>query len=222
MDSVLFITYYKVRSSMVNYPHNLIRKQNKVFSEAKTINFANRGMSFETAINATNDYYLSRQIAVIHKKPTPVQIVKVDYPKRSRAKIVEAYFRQASTTDYSGVYKGHYIDFEAKETRQKTAMPMKNFHAHQIEHMASVLSQNGICFVLLHFSTLRETYLLPAADLIAFYQIDRGGKSMPLDYIKKNGYPVAESVFPQVPYLDIIEKNFLGGDDNQTRSIKEY
>ena len=83
---------------MVNYPHNLIRKQNKVFSEAKTINFANRGMSFETAINATNDYYLSRQIAVIHKKPTPVQIVKVDYPKRSRAKIVEAYFRQASTT----------------------------------------------------------------------------------------------------------------------------
>ena len=84
-------------------------------------------MTFEKMINATNDYYLMHGMAVIHKKPTPVQIVRVDYPQRSRAKIVEAYFRQASTTDYSGVYRGHYIDFEAKETRQKNAIPMKNF-----------------------------------------------------------------------------------------------
>jgi len=142
-------------------------------------------MSFEAAINATNNYYLSQKIAVIHKKPTPIQIVRVDYPRRSRAKIVEAYFRQASTTDYSGVYKGYYIDFEAKETRHKTSIPMKNFHAHQIKHMSQVLDQKGICFVLLHFSTLRETYLLPASHLIHFYRIDNGGKSMPLDYIKK-------------------------------------
>ena len=55
----------------------------------------------------------------------------------------------------------------------------------KIEHMSQVISQDGICFVLLHFSTLKETYLLPAKDLIAFYQIDKGTKSMPLDYIKK-------------------------------------
>lgn len=202
---------------MVNYPHQLkVKKANPTPFKTKksTVDFANRGMSFEAAINATNDYYLSRGIAVIHKKPTPIQIVKVDYPKRSRAKIVEAYFRQASTTDYSGVYKGLYIDFEAKETRQKTAMPMKNFHLHQIEHMASVLDQKGICFVLLHFSTLKETYYLPAKALIDFFQIDKGNKSMPLDYIKKNGYEIIQGAFPQVPYLDIIEQNFLGGDYN--------
>lgn len=108
---------------MVNYPHNLIRQKVSSVQKQNKVDFANRGMSFEAAINATNDYYLSRQIAVIHKKPTPVQIVKVDYPKRSRAKIVEAYFRQASTTDYCGVYKGHYVDFEAKETRQKQLCP---------------------------------------------------------------------------------------------------
>ena len=103
-------------------------------------------------INATNDYYLSHGIAVIHKKPTPVQIVRVDYPSSGVAlKIVEAYFRQASTTDYSGVYEGFYIDFEAKETRQKNAFPMKNFHSHQIQHMEQVLEQKGICFVLIHF-----------------------------------------------------------------------
>ncbi|TWS98111.1 Holliday junction resolvase RecU [Streptococcus cuniculipharyngis] len=194
---------------MVNYPHQLRRQklETKV-AKANLTNFANRGMSFEASINATNDYYLAHHIAVIHKKPTPVQIVKVDYPRRSRAKIVEAYFRQASTTDYSGVYKGLYLDFEAKETRHKTSMPMKNFHSHQIEHMRQVLEQDGICFVLLHFSTLRETYFLPAQHLIDFYCVDDGKKSMPLDYIKKNGYLVANSAFPQVPYLDIIEKNF--------------
>lgn len=205
---------------MVNYPNKLNRRshsstQNKL--GRKTIDFANRGMSFESAINTTNDYYLSHHMAVIHKKPTPIQIVKVDYPRRSRAKIVEAYFRQASTTDYSGVYKGYYIDFEAKETRQKTAMPMKNFHHHQIEHMASVLQQDGICFVLLHFSSLKETYLLPAKPLIDFYQIDQGSKSMPLDYIKKNGFPIETGAYPQVPYLDIIDKYILGGDSYQRR-----
>ena len=168
-------------------------------------------MTFEKMINATNDYYLTHGMAVIHKKPTPVQIVRVDYPQRSRAKIVEAYFRQASTTDYSGVYRGHYIDFEAKETRQKNAIPMKNFHLHQIQHMEQVLEQQGICFVLLHFSSQQETYLLPALDLIRFFHQDKGQKSMPLGYIQENGYLVKPGAFPQIPYLDIIKEHLLGG-----------
>ncbi|MBY5035400.1 Holliday junction resolvase RecU [Streptococcus gallolyticus] len=199
---------------MVNYPHG-IRKMHSHPSKVtkqKQVDFANRGMSFEAAINDSNQYYLAHKYAVIHKKPTPVQIVKVDYPKRSRAKIVEAYFRQASTTDYSGVFRGHYIDFEAKETRQKTAMPMKNFHAHQIEHMHQVLEQDGICFVLLHFSSLKETYLLPAKPLIDFYKIDQGSRSMPLDYIRQHGFKIMMGSFPSLPYLEIVEKNLLGGE----------
>lgn len=202
---------------MVNYPQGLkgSSRGQPLNQRRKTTDFANRGMSFEAAINATNAYYLAHQRAVIHKKPTPVQIVKVDYPQRSRAKIVEAYFRQASTTDYSGVYKGRYLDFEAKETRQKSSMPMKNFHKHQIEHMAQVLAQDGICFVLLHFSSLRETYLLPAQALVHFYEKEQGSKSMPLTYIRREGFAIAESAFPQVPYLDIIDQKFLGGDSYQ-------
>lgn len=198
---------------MVNYPN---AKQHIARTtptgKKQAINFANRGMTFETLINDSNTYYLSRGIAVIHKKPTPVQIVKVDYPRRSRAKIVEAYFRQASTTDYSGVYKGHYIDFEAKETRQTTSMPLKNFHIHQIEHMESVVLQGGICFVLLHFSTLKETYLLPAPPLISFYEIDKGSKSMPLSYIREHGFKIDSSAFPSIPYLDVVDNFLIGGD----------
>ena len=200
---------------MVNYPHKLKAKSSINRPVPGMINFANRGMSFEKMINESNSYYLSRGLAVIHKKPTPIQIVKVDYPHRSRAKIVEAYFRQASTTDYSGVYKGHYIDFEAKETRQKKSMPMKNFHSHQIEHMEAVLEQKGICFVLLHFSSLRETYLLPASYLIEFYKIDKGGKTMPLTYIQEHGYPIEMQQLPSIPYLEIIEQKLLGGIINE-------
>ena len=87
------------------------KKQKLQEKIARPKTFANRGMRFEEAINQSNAYYLNRQAAVIHKKPTPIQIVKVDYPRRSAAVIKEAYFREASTTDYNGVYRGHYLDF---------------------------------------------------------------------------------------------------------------
>ncbi len=105
-------------------------------------------MTLEQQINESNQYYLDAGIAVVHKKPTPIQIVKVDYPKRSRAVIREAYFRQASTTDYNGVYQGYYLDFEAKETRNKTSFPLKNFHEHQILHLEQCLDQEGFALPL--------------------------------------------------------------------------
>ena len=38
-------------------------------------------MRFEEAINESNEYYLNKQIAVIHKKPTPIQIVNSRLPQ---------------------------------------------------------------------------------------------------------------------------------------------
>lgn len=88
-------------------------------SNSSNIEYGGRGMTLEKDIELSNDYYLKHGKAVIHKKPTPVQIVNVHYPKRSKAVINEAYFRTPSTTDYNGVYNGYYIDFEAKETKIK-------------------------------------------------------------------------------------------------------
>ena len=103
-------------------------------------------MSLEKDIELSNTYYLNHGMAVIHKKPTPVQIVNVHYPMRSKAVINEAYFRTPSTTDYNGIYNGRYLDFEAKETKNKTSFPLNNMHEHQVVHMDACYKQNGIVF----------------------------------------------------------------------------
>jgi len=61
--------------------NNLKKKQNKDYS------YSNRGKTLEDEINETNEYYLQRGTAVIHKKPVPIQVVKVEYPSRSAAVI---------------------------------------------------------------------------------------------------------------------------------------
>ena len=198
---------------MVKYPGGIAIARKQQIKQLKTVKFGKRGMNFEAEINATNEYYLMHGLAVIHKKPTPVQIVKVDYPKRSRAKITEAYFRQASTTDYSGVYQGRYLDFEAKETQNKTSFPLKNFHEHQIVHMENVLKQEGIVFVLLHFSALSRTFLLKANDLIPFFKEKEGQKSIALAFIETKGYELPTNQLPSIPYLDCIQK-IIGGDSH--------
>lgn len=172
------------------------------------IEFGNRGMRFEEAINESNNYYLMRELAVIHKKPTPIQIVKVDYPRRSAAVIKEAYFTQASTTDYNGVYRGFYLDFEAKETKNKTSFPFKNFHTHQINHMEACIKQQGICFVLLWFSSLKRCFYLDSAHLIDYWhaQKEDGRKSLPLSLIEKLGIEIQPGISPRIPYLKAVDQ----------------
>lgn len=177
----------------------------KMQAKEKTTTFANRGMRFEEAINASNDYYLIRGQAVIHKKPTPVQIVHVDYPRRSAAVIKEAYFKEASTTDYNGVYQGRYLDFEAKETKNKTSFPLKNFHEHQIIHMRNCLKQNGICFVLLWFSTLERCFFLDSHQLIHYWDSQHiAKKSLSLSLIEEIGIEIQPKIAPRIPYLDAV------------------
>ena len=169
--------------------------------------FSNRGMTLEDEINKSNQYYLKNGIAVIHKKPTPIQIVSVDYPKRSAARIKEAYFRKASTTDYNCVYKGKYIDFDAKETKSKTSFPLKNFHKHQVEHMRQCLKQQGICFAIIKFISDQSVYLLKATDLIDYWdQQETGGrKSIPRKVIEKDGFLIAYRINPLLPYLTAVD-----------------
>ena len=98
------------------------------------IYYGNRGMDLEADISLSNEFYRQNDKAIIYKKPTPITICKVEYRSRREAIIKEAYFKTPSTTDYNGIYKGKYIDFEAKETKTKS-FPLINIHKHQIDHL---------------------------------------------------------------------------------------
>ncbi|WP_019241967.1 MULTISPECIES: Holliday junction resolvase RecU [Bacillus] len=183
------------------------RRKNQPSLPKQQINYSNRGMTLEEDLNETNKYYLEENIAVIHKKPTPIQIVDVHYPKRSAAVIKEAYFKQASTTDYNGVYKGKYVDFEAKETKNSTSFPLQNFHEHQITHMENVLKQQGFAFIIIRFSSLEEIYVMEAHQLIRFWNrmLSGGRKSITKKEVELTSYKVPIGYQPRIDYLKVID-----------------
>lgn len=186
----------------MNYPNGIKKDNNISLSTIK--NSKNRGMTLESELNDTNEYYREIDKAIIYKKPTPIKIVKVDYPSRSEAKIKEAFFTVPSTTDYNGLYKGYYIDYEAKETKSKTAFSLENIHPHQIKHLERISNHKGIAFLIIRFTTLNETYLLRIEDFLEFTN-NNDRKSIPIDYFKEKGYLIKDGYRPRVDYLKIVD-----------------
>jgi recombination protein U len=196
---------------LVKYPDGSVREiEDKKKKKEKDFSKSNLGSDFETEINESNDYYRLKQIAVIHKKPTPVQIVKVDYPARNKAKIVEAYYKTPSTTDYNGIYKEKYIDFEAKSCRELN-FSFERIYDHQIRHLEQIDKMGGISFLIIEFSSIDEVYILPAKLLVEKYEenLNGGRKSIPYDYIKDNGVVVERGFAPRLAYLKAVDKYYF-------------
>lgn len=196
---------------MIRYPNGQVykkedSKKKKKSSAELSISSANRGMSFESDINVSNEYYKDKDICLITKRPTPINVVKVDYSKG--AKITHAYFEEQSTTDYNGVYKGRYIDFEAKNTKNKTSFPLNNITKHQIEHLKRVIAHGGIAFFIIQFELLDKVFILDASYVIHFYE--RGErKSIPLSCFEESGIEVERSYNPRLKYIDAIDKLYF-------------
>lgn len=179
----------------------------------KDVNMSNKGAKLEQLVNESNEYYRYYDIAVIHKKPVPVQIVKVSYPSRNKAVITEAYYKIPSTTDYNGIYKGYYVDFDCKECNSLTSFPIKNVHDHQVKHLLSIKKHNGIAFLLINLIKFNEYYLLDIDDFKPYWQNAKDGlkKSIPITDIQKLGVKINLSYKPSIDYLkgvDVLIEKF--------------
>ncbi len=198
----------------MRYPGG-IRKQNGAFNKHKNIVYGNRGMDLESDINLSNQYYREVDKAIIYKKPTPIKISEVDYKAEGKV-IRKAFFESPSTTDYNGVYRGRYIDFEAKETKSSTSFPLKNIHAHQIKHMMQVTRHGGICFLIVRFVHLGATYLLPSEALEQFLHQETRS-SIPLEYFYEHATLLEDGYLPRIDYLKVIDQIYggvLNGEEN--------
>ncbi|HAM63250.1 MAG TPA: recombination protein U [Erysipelotrichaceae bacterium] len=191
---------------MVGYPTKKTPQKNgPVQSTSK------RGMSLEDDLNKTNAYYLELDRANVHKKPTPIMIATVSYPSRSQAKITEAYFKVPSTTDYNGVYRCKAVDYEAKETQSKTSFALAYLHEHQIAHMRSVLRHGALTFMIIRFTSLDETYFVPADRLLAFIDTTTR-RSIPILWIRENGMRIPWRLTPPIDYLTCVDAYYFKGE----------
>ena len=196
---------------MIKYPGGVPYKKEEGTKKKKSslqisISSANRGMNLEEDINISNEYYKEKGICLITKRPTPINIVKVDYTKG--AKIIDAYFEHQSTTDYNGVYKGRYIDFEAKNTKSKTSFPLSNVTKHQIEHLKKVKEHGGIAFFIIRFETLDLVFLVDSELIIDQYE-NGSRKSITIETIKEKGKLIERAYYPRLKYIDAIEEMYF-------------
>ena len=192
--------------SEIKYPNRIIKTPSTNLIKTTNSKKARLGADFEEMINESNKFYLNKGLAAIYKKPTPIQVVSTTFPKRSMARITEAYYKTPSTTDYNGVYKGYYIDFEAKSCHSNS-FPFSKIFKHQVEHLRVVHNLGGIAFLLIEFPNKEEIFLLPATMLFNLYDaMNEGGrKSIPYTYFKENAYLIKRAYTPQVDYLKAVD-----------------
>lgn len=168
--------------------------------------YKNRGMFLENILNDSNTYYNSIDKSLIYKKPTPIKVLNVTYPSNKSHLIDKAVYSNISTLDYNGIYRGKYIEFDAKECHNKTSFPISNVKEHQIEHMKKVIKQNGIVFLIIYMND--EFFLLKGEDFIEFIN-NTDKKSIKFEYIIEKGYKIKESYLPRLKYLDTVDDAYF-------------
>ncbi len=187
----------------MRYPNNIKKNYSHI-----SIGYGNRGMKLEHLINKANEYYIEKDIALIYKKPTPIGVAEVSYTNKN-VTIEKAFFKEQSTLDYNGIYRGRYIDFDAKETISKTAFPIANVHQHQMEHIRNVLRHGGIAFLIIKMNNLY--YLLRGEDFLDFVD-NTTRKSIPYKFIDDYGYIIKESYQPTLDYIKVIDDIYFKGE----------
>lgn len=184
---------------MYNYPNKKKSLKNKEILS----NLNKRGLDFEEEINRANDFYVANDIAHIYKKPTPIKVLKVTNTNDNftkRTKITDAFFEKKSTTDYNGIYKGNYIDFEAKESKEKHFNLKVNLHSHQKEHLYSVAKHGGIAFLIINMKYYGQVFI------IEITKVDKEQEKLDYEFLKENGYELKQENTIYLDYLKIVDK----------------
>lgn len=105
-----------------------------------------------------NNKYRNAGVADIRKVPAPMQILK------DHGHTVTARKEKPAWVDYSGIYNGRAIIFDAKQTAS-TNFPLDNLSDHQYELLKSWAQKGAVAFLVVYFSKFDKYYYLPFATL---------------------------------------------------------
>lgn len=170
-----------------------------------------RGSVLEELVNASNDKYREKGLALIQKVPTPITPVQIDKDTRH---ITLAYFDQKSTVDYIGAVQGIPVCFDAKECSVDT-FALANIHEHQIEFMRDFEKQGGVAFFLIAYTNRDLFYYMRFSEAYAFWQrMDEGGrKSIRFDELSPEWFFNQKGGLV-IPYLQMVEKDLEERDED--------
>lgn len=164
---------------------------------------ANRGRTLENLIDMTHNQYRNSNYADIRKVPSPVKILSVTGNQ------VKGKLESSTWVDYSGIFNGQAVVFDAKETKIKN-FPLKNLSIHQFAMLKSWHEKGAIAFLLICFwiegKNEPEIYYLRFEQLEASWIAkDKGGsKSIPLQYFRDHCIRVESGNGYAVHYLQAI------------------
>lgn len=184
-DTMTYEEFRKYRESIsksyTSTERELLKREHVSKPKAKKVEYGNRGMAFESIIEATNEYYKDNGLALIRKIPTPVKVLKIG----DKGNIEKGFYEKKSALDFNGVLKGGvHIDFDTKETKNKTSFPLGNISEHQMEYMKEVELFGGISFLLVSFRVHEECYILRKKDIEHYLLENVGKKSIEYKYFK--------------------------------------
>ena len=163
-----------------------------------------RGSGLEDLINRTNESYREKGLALIQKVPTPITPIKIDKENRH---ITLAYFDQKSTVDYIGAVQGIPVCFDAKECHTDT-FPLANIHEHQVQFMEDFEKQEGLSFLIIHYTARDVLYYLNFAQMKKFWDRakDGGRKSFRMEELDMRFFMEMQGGC-YIPYLDAINRD---------------
>ena len=123
----------------------------------------NKGMYIESLINRTINYLNTHDIAYIEKRNVPFKLCKKISEQMFLGKLYSK-----STVDYTGVYKNYHLEFEAKQTIAGS-FDLHLIKTHQFNFLKNMYEKHqSLCFLVIHFYDIDETYLLPIEKLINY------------------------------------------------------
>lgn len=132
----------------------------------------------EKSANIVNMGFRRTKKALILKIPVPIELT------------AKGLITKVSTVDYSGTIQGGLsIDYDAKETENKTSFPLANIKEHQLNYLKLKDTLGGIAFFMIHFKKVYtdKVFITPISLIDSYWQdaiFNDGRKSIPFKKFK--------------------------------------